>query len=163
MSSPATSEAVVYEPSGSRSAWVVIGLTFALSTVLGVLFFARYSQTMLYVKRTLTEPAEAPIWEAEPMAPGDCVEQALSWAGGCNGIKSMCDMYVSEVIARCMASRDREEYCRSIADESMVARFGSAECRMRGVQRNVDAEACANSYKAVQSYCESLLEISARE
>lgn len=146
---------VRYESAGARSAWVVLGATFALATLLGVLFFARYSQTMVYVKQTLEEPTEPPAWEAAALAPAECVDAALDWASGCSGIKSMCDMYVDHAIALCMQSRDREEYCASVSDE-VETRFGSAECHMRGVRRNVDAEACANAYKAILSYCESL-------
>lgn len=157
--SPHPTEDVQYETSGAGAAWIVLGGVMLLATLLGVLFYVQYSRTMVYVKATLDEPTEPLPWDERPLSAGECVDEAMAWASECRGVKAMCDMYVDHAIALCMRSQDRTAYCETVIVEAETARFGSAECRMRGVQRNVDAEACANAYKAILSYCESWMDL----
>lgn len=147
---------VQYQPDGGGAWKVVLGVTFALSTLLGVLFFAQYSQTLSYVRTTLEDPASPPRWETEVLSPTECVDETMNWTAGCSGIKAMCDMYVDRIIALCLASAPREDYCARVIDETHSTRFGHEDCRLRGVQRNVNSEACAGAYRAIGSYCETM-------
>ncbi|MCB9532532.1 MAG: hypothetical protein H6698_01885 [Myxococcales bacterium] len=141
-----------YEQSGS-SVIFVLGGALLFSTVLGVLFGYRYVEVMRYVRDTLDVPTTPLAWDARPLSPDECVEQALTWASECHGIKSMCDAYVDRVIAMCLESQPRDAYCASVHDTAATTRFGYRECALRGVRRNLDAEACAQAYRAVASYC----------
>lgn len=158
MSDPAYSEAPVqYQPDAGGSWKLVLGVTFMLSTLLGVVFYVQYSSTLRYVRDTLEVPVEPLPWDVAELTPTECVDFAMDWTATCTGIKSMCDMYVDRVISLCMRSTDRQLYCSLVIDETSNTRFGHEDCRLRGVQRNVDSEACGGAYRAIGSYCEVLV------
>ncbi len=131
----------------------ILGGGAAVSLVLAMVFFSGYSSVLSYVKTTLEEPESPPAWDARALSPEECVDAALTWAEECQGIKSMCDMYVDHVMALCLGSQDRSTYCAAVEDTTATTRFGHGECGLRGTRRNVDAEACANAYRAIASYC----------
>lgn len=141
----------------SRGAYAVLGVTFGLSTLLAVFFFAQYSAVLSYVRETVDEREEPFPWDNLAFAPEECVDHALEWTAECLGIKSMCDMYVDQVMAACMESGDREAYCEALGERTMTTEFGAEECFARGTRRNVDAEPCANAYRFIDSYCTTIL------
>lgn len=144
-------------PEGSaRGAWIVLGVVFTLSTLLGLFMFRQYSAVLTYVKATLDDPDAPPAWVDEPHSVEDCVDAALQWASECNGIKTLCDIYVERVVRECLDSRERDAYCIDIADVSETTEFGVTECRNRGVRRDVDKEACANAYRTIDTWCEDV-------
>lgn len=145
---------VQYEKSGAGTIVAILGTTFALSVLLGCLFYWQYSSVLSYVRVTLEEPETPHAWDERTLAPDECVAEAMDWVAGCSGIKTMCDMYVDQLIALCMGSADRDGYCAAI--DASTTRFGHQDCSVRGVQRNVDAEACSRAYRAIASFCESL-------
>lgn len=157
MTDPVAPDAVQYEPSGIS--WkLILGITFLLSTLLGVVFYVQYSSTLLFVDQTLENP-EAPLpWEVGEVTPTECVDFAMDWTSECTGIKSMCDMYVDRVISLCMRAQSRLTYCELVVDETSTTKFGHEDCRLRGVQRNINSEACSGAYRAISSYCEVLVE-----
>lgn len=144
-----------FETRGSSAGLWVVGAAIVLSIAMGTGFYFQYSRTLLYVKATLESEDAVQAWETRALSPHECVDEAMAWASECRGVKSMCDMYVDRVIALCMGARDRRAYCDSIAEES-PAKFGAEDCRLRGVQRHRDAEACAKSYGAIVSWCADL-------
>jgi hypothetical protein len=132
--------------------YVLLGV-IVLSFVLAVMLWYRYSQVMGFIKRTLDEP-ELPLpWEDEAYSPEDCVDWAMAWAASCTGIKSMCDMYVDRAMLLCLESRDRRSYCAILGERSETTEFGVPECRARGVQRDLNKEACAIAYRTIDGYC----------
>lgn len=139
--------------SGWGGAGIVIGVTLAVSFALAVVLAYRYSAAMVYIKHTLEERSEPWPWELTPYAPEQCVDASMQWAAECHGVKSLCDIYVERVVLACMMSSDRHTYCQVVGDAPETTEFGAAECRDRGVQRNVDREACANIYRTVGEYC----------
>ena len=149
---------VQYEKSGAGTIVAILGTTFGLSVLLGGLFYWQYSSVLSYVRVTLEEPETPLAWDERDLAPDECVAAAMDWVAGCSGIKTMCDMYVDQLIALCMAASDRSAYCGAI--DASTTRFGHQDCSVRGVRRNVDAEACSRAYRAIASYCESLAEVS---
>lgn len=139
---------------GSGGAWMVLAVVFGLSTLLGVFFFWQYSRTMAYVKYTIDEP-EGPLpYEVAAYSPEDCVDYSMDWAAECTGVKTLCDMYVDRVITLCLESQDRTAYCDQLGERTETAEFGVDLCRERGVQKNVDKEACGHAYRAIVGYCE---------
>lgn len=144
-------------PEGSaRGAWIVLGIVFTLSTLLGLYMFRQYSAVLTYVKDTLDNPDAPPAWVDEPHSVEDCVDAGLTWAASCDGIKTLCDIYVERVVRECLDSRERDAYCLDIAGISETTEFGVAECRNRGVRRDVDKEACANAYRTIDTWCEDV-------
>lgn len=152
---------------GNRELRIVALSITVLSVVLGVYLFVQYSRVMSYVRSTIgycavgadgtencVEPTRTPVWVSQALSPEECIDTALAWARECRGIKSMCDMYVEPVIRDCMASQDRAVYCDAIEPFAVTTYFGAAECRARGVRREVDKEACSNAYRAVASWCD---------
>lgn len=144
---------VQYEQDGASAIRLILGATFAFSTLLGVLFYFQYSSVLSYVNETLDEP-ETQEWDERWFSPDECVGASMDWVAGCGGVKTMCDMYVDQLIAMCLGSQDRTEYCGAI--DASTTRFGHQECSVRGVRRNVDAESCSRSYRAIDSFCDSI-------
>lgn len=141
----------------AHGAWAVLGVTFLCSTALGVYLFAQYSSVLSYVNDTLEADVEH-AWDERPFAPEECIDAALAWTAECSGIKSMCDMYVDQVMVLCMESQPRRAYCEALGDRTMTTEFGARECFARGTQRNVDAEACAAAYRFIDGFCTTILE-----
>lgn len=144
-------------PPSGRGAWWVLGGLFAVSTLLGVVLLAQYSRTMAYVKRTIDEPQQPFVWESRQHTAEECIDATMAWAQDCRGVKSLCDMYVERYVGLCLESADRVEYCSAIGNAREDAHFGVEECRARGTQRHVNAEACANAYRTIASFCEVTL------
>jgi hypothetical protein len=175
MTSPAPAPSSTSAPippandSGWRGAGIVLGTIFGVSTLLATYMFWQYSKTLAYVRNTIgdpdrgLEPVIPQAWHARPLSPEECVDATLHWTRECVGIKTMCDMYVERVIGLCMDTQDRNEFCHAIVDDSFTTEFGVPECRARGVRRNVNKEACANSYRTIDAYCEIVREIAASE
>lgn len=153
-SPPSENPPVQYEKDGAGMIVAILGTTFALSVLMGCLFYWQYSKVLSYVRVTLEEPETPLAWETRAHSPDECVGAALDWVAECEGIKAMCDMYIDRLIAMCMASDDRLEYCGAI--DASTTRFGHQECSVRGVRRNIDAEACSGAYRAIDSFCDSL-------
>jgi hypothetical protein len=145
---------VQYEKDGAGMIGAILLTTFTLSVLMGALFYRQYSKVLSYVRITLDEPDGALVWDERPHSPDECIGAALDWVAGCDGIKSMCDMYVDRLIAMCMGSRVRTDYCDAI--DASTTQFGHQECSVRSVRRNVDAEACSRAYRAIDSFCDSL-------
>jgi len=147
-------------PTGLRGAGIVLGAIFALSTLLAFYMFSQYSRTLSYVRQTIGEPdldvaPTAPLpWAEAELTPEECVDATLLWAERCTGIKTMCDMYVERYIGLCLEAGNRDDFCASIRTFTGTSEFGVPECRARGVQRNVNKEACAMAYKTIDGYCE---------
>lgn len=139
--------------SGWGGAGVVIGVTLAVSFALALVLAFRYSAAMVYIKQTIEERPEPWPWEVEPHTPEQCVDAAMDWAAECHGVKSLCDIYVERVVLACIMSADRRTYCEVVGDDAETTEFGAAECRDRGVRRNIDREACANTYRTIAEYC----------
>lgn len=152
MSSTSTPRDPAVRP-GWGGAEYVLGLTLLFSIALAVALWYRYSMVMGYIKRTLEEPEQSFPWEAAVYSPEDCVDWALAWAAECSGIKSMCDMYVDRAMLECLQASDRLFYCERLGQRTETTEFGVPECRTRGVQRDINKEACAMAYRTIDSYC----------
>lgn len=175
MTSPAPASSSMNVPvlpqndSGWRGAGVVLGAVFGVSLLLASYMFLQYSKTLAFVRDTIGEPDQGllPVvpqpWHERPLSPEECVDATLAWTRECPGIKTMCDMYVERVVGLCMDTQDRNTFCHDIVDNSYTTEFGVPECRARGVRRNVNKEACANSYRTIDAYCEIVREIAASE
>ncbi len=156
-------------PSGLRGAGIVLGLIFGVSTLLALYLFARYSQTLSYVRATIGDvdngvaPEVEFPWAAVDLTPEECVDATLQWARDCTGIKSMCDMYVDRYMGLCLESAERTAFCHAIEGFTGTTEFGVPECRARGVLRNVDKEACAMAYRTVDGFCQVVRRRTARE
>ena len=152
-------EAILAEAESRRSGrvglWVVLAV-LGVATLLAAGLALNYSRFLSYVKHTIEDPENPPIWQQQAMSPEDCVDSALRWAANCRGVKALCDEYVTRVTTECLETRDHVAYCAAVSDEIDGPSFGVAECRARGVRRNIDHEACANAYKAVDSWCRML-------
>ena len=148
-----TPDSVPASPSGWGGAQYVLGGVLFVSFLLAVMLWYRYSQVMGYIKRTLEEPDQVFVWDEEAYSPEDCVDWAMGWASECTGIKSMCDMYVDRVMLACLESRDRLGYCEILGSRTETTEFGVPECRARGVQRDLNKEACSMAYRSIDSYC----------
>ena len=142
----------------AQTAWIVLALTFLCSTLLGVAFFAKYSAVLTYVRTTLEEPERPHAWDTRIFTPEECIDAAIAWTGECKGIKTMCDMYVDQVMVLCMESQPRVAYCEALGDRTMTTAFGAEECFARGTQRHVDAEACSAAYRFIDGFCDTILE-----
>ena len=137
-----------------RAALILIGGTIAVSVILGGMLFYNYSRFLSYAHHTLTNPTEPPPWKTgEPLDPEGCVDATLEWAAACVGIKALCDEYTTRVTQECMERGDHRTYCIAQRELTQTTEFGLQECHARGTRRNIDAEACSNSYRAIDSYC----------
>lgn len=154
----ASGESPVPAERSAQTAWIVLAVTFLCSTLLGVFFFAQYSAVLTYVRTTLEEPERPHAWETRIFTPEECIDAAIAWTGECRGIKTMCDMYVDQVMVLCMESQPRVAYCEALGDRTMTTAFGAEECFARGTRRNVDAEACSAAYRFIDGFCDTILE-----
>lgn len=137
-----------------RAAFILIAGTIAVSAILGGFLFYNYSRFLSYAHHTLTNPSEPAPWASGPaLDPEGCVEATLTWAENCVGIKALCDEYTTRVTQECMERGDHQTYCVALGQRTQTTEFGLQECFARGTRRHIDAEACANSYRAIDSYC----------
>ena len=149
-------------PGGARAAWLVIGATMIVAIVMGSLLWANYSRFLGYVRATLEDPENPPVWRERALSAEGCVDAALAWAASCRGVKSLCDEYVTRVTQECLQAggeAHHEAFCVSLGASGTLTDFGYAECRARGVQRHVDAEPCAMAYRAVDAWCHYVRDI----
>ena len=144
-------------PESSDRGWggagIVLAVIMTISVSLGFVLLRNYTMFTRYVRDTLEDPVDPRPWEVEYLTVEQCVDVTLEWAEGCRGVKAMCDEYVPRVMIECMHSQDREAYCENVGDLLAITAFGHEECQARGVQRNVDAEACSAAYRGIDDYC----------
>lgn len=137
----------------TRSAWKIIILVLVVSLLLGGGLFYNYSRFLSYVHDTLNaEDRESP-WLEESLTPEECVDASMTWAAECVGIKALCDEYVTRVTQECMENGTNREYCIALGDRTASTELGAEECVARGTERHIDAESCANAYRAIDAYC----------
>lgn len=139
------------------SAWWVLGLSFGLSVILGVVLWTQYRTFLLHVHETLRSPDIVHPWDETPHSPEDCVDATMAWAAECHGIKSLCDMYASYVMELCLNAGEHEAYCEEVQSQAVLRTFGAEECRLRGTRRNIDSESCAAAYTTIDDYCTFIL------
>lgn len=137
-----------------RAALILILGTVTVSILLGGMLFYNYSKFLSYAHHTLTKPSEPAPWNrGAPLDPEGCVDATMEWSSQCVGVKALCDEYTTRVTQECMERGDHRAYCVSLGTRTLTTEFGLQECYARGTRRNIDAEACANSYRAIDSYC----------
>ncbi len=147
--------AIDRQRAGRTGVWVVLAV-LGVATLLAVGLAINYTRFLSYVKHTIEDPDNPPVWQQRAMSPEDCVDSAMRWASECRGVKALCDEYVTRVTTECLETQDHTAYCLAVSDEIDGPSFGVAECRARGVRRNIDHEACSNAYKAIDSWCRML-------
>jgi hypothetical protein len=164
MSQPAEAPATPAPPDPTgRGAWWVLAAVLGASTLLALFMFAQYSRTLVYVRATIGQP-DLGVAPAQPLpwtvdrrdTPEECVDHTLTWARECRGIKTMCDMYVEQMMSLCLQARDRTAFCQRVGSRTATAEFGVPECRARGVRRHVDREACSTAYRTIDGHCNRL-------
>lgn len=150
--------------SNLRAAAVVIGIAVILSALLGGMLFWNYSKFLSFARHSLIAPETPPPWVLDgPLSPEACVDATLDWAAECVGIKSLCDQYTTRVTQECMEQGDHRGYCQALGARTATTEFGLQECFARGTKRHYDSEACANAYRAIDSYCAYIRDAAAVE
>ena len=126
----------------------------ALVAVVGGTILARqYAEFNAYIRATVEFPQQPKPWLAAGMTPETCVDQAMSWAASCSGIKGLCDEYVPRVMEECLKPLPLDDYCKRLNDVETRARLGQRECASRGVRPEVDAQACSKAYQSINDRC----------
>lgn len=153
------------EKKRTRGLRIVVIILLLLAVTLGTLLFRNYSRFLGYVNDTLDEREEPFPWDGLDHTPIEvCVDASMSWAANCVGIKSLCDEYVTRYMNVCLGSESRRDYCSEFTFEDTAStKFGAEECAARGVRRNVDKEACAKTYRAIDSWCQYERQLEAHE
>ncbi|TVR03352.1 MAG: hypothetical protein EA398_05070 [Deltaproteobacteria bacterium] len=151
------------ERPGWGGAGYIVAMVLILSVVLGIWFGRQYVTFLGHVRDTLHEPDTPHSWQLGPVAPEQCVDEALAWAARCTGIKTLCDMYVSHFVELCLDAHDRRSYCRELQGRHVTTDFGVLECQARGVRRHLDDQACNNAYRQIDTHCTRILEGSGAE
>lgn len=144
------SEAKASPPRRSSGPRVVATL-LAISSLLGVLAFYRYSQS----ERALVAALTAMAGRAASLDVEGCVDETLAWNKRCEAMKTLCDASVPRMMETCLRGADRSRRCRELGERVMATQYGVAECKARGRTRR--DKPCALSYRAIASHCERIL------
>jgi hypothetical protein len=145
-----------------------------ISVVIGVLGYRRYANSERWVAEGITKMDEI----GAQLDVEGCVDEAVQWYGACDehdANAAVCLQGVGIVMQHCLAARDRESTCELYLDpESKVheasegmrerarnpdaagesGRWVYARCEERGmVCRNKRECACAEAYRAIDSFC----------
>lgn len=137
-----------------------------LGLVLGVLMVAfgaatsrNYAQFAAYQKATLEDPDHPPRWRSEAVTVDGCVDDVLAWVEACPGVSSWCESSLPGVMAECLKTQDRSEYCEEVGDTVLSTRFGYGECadRYDGIEgkyaRRAAKKHCSVIYRAIAGHC----------
>lgn len=135
----------------SRGLWIVLFVVFGVSTVLGVMAFARYRSSEKYIKSALAEMER----RGKKLPVEGCVDEILAWRKRCEAMAGLCQAAVSRLMGVCFRATDRSAYCRGLAVSTTDTRFGFKECKARGVKRHAK-KACAGMYRVIDSHCHAL-------
>ena len=137
------------DPTGPSLRLVLGGVTI-LAVVLGVLAYWRYTESERYFAETLVEMDR----KGTQLDTEGCVSEVMKWHQRCEANKPLCDNGVPRVMTHCLAGRDRASYCETLDYSSAKAKWVIDKCLERGeVCRDKKQCACANAYRAIDSFC----------
>lgn len=128
----------------------MLGLLGALVLVLGVGAYWRYT-----VSENAFAEAQREMDRVGPSLDTEgCVTAVLEWHGRCAANKPMCDDGVPRVMTHCLIGADRSDDCEQLDLSSSKAQWVFERCEDRGTPcTNRKTCACANAYRAVDSFC----------
>ncbi|PID38410.1 MAG: hypothetical protein CSB49_05740 [Proteobacteria bacterium] len=135
----------------SRGLWLVLIAVFGVSTVLGVMAFARYRTSEKYIKAALATMK----LRGQTLKVEQCVDEILAWRKRCEAMAGLCQAAVSRLMGVCFRAADRSTYCRGLKVSTSDTRFGFNACKARGVKRHAK-KACAGMYRVIDSHCHAL-------
>ncbi|MEM1030679.1 MAG: hypothetical protein AAGN82_10030 [Myxococcota bacterium] len=141
-----------------RVAFIVIGALLLIAIPFGRSIYVEYKAFKAYAAATIDDPAQPPAWTEEPFSPEDCVHAGLAWIDDCQGFEEFCRRAMPTVISRCMASGDREPWCREELAVYMRTTYGYDDCKRMVAEGKLDAtrqhkHRCAEAYRGAANYC----------
>lgn len=167
-----SSEATPARP--DRSLTYVFVTLAIVSVIVGVLGYWRYANSERWVAEGIQHMNEVgPTIDTE-----QCVDEAVSWYGACDqhdANAAVCLTGIGILMHHCLSGQARDETCELYLDPASAAhaategmrerarnpetagesgRWVYARCEERGmVCRNKRECACAEAYRAIDSYC----------
>ena len=112
-----------------------------------------------YRQRTLVDEAASLPWKSTPHDVEACIDYALEWTLECPAMDAWCHNYMSEVLALCLDSQPRDEFCSTGVQEEFGRSYGYEECEARVAQvdlkyrKRATKKICVRAKKAVLAYC----------
>lgn len=159
---------------GGPSLKLVFGILALVTVVVGVLAYWRYANSERWVAEGIATMSQL----GAELEPEGCIDETVAWYGECDqqgANAAVCLQGVSIVMFHCLDARDREQTCELYLDpqsnvhqptDAMRKRARNAEtagesgrwvyarCEERGmVCRNKRECACAEAYRAIDSFC----------
>lgn len=129
----------------------VLAVVMLLAALIGVMAYWRFIVSDRHLRADLEAMAE----RGAQLTAEQCVDATLSWAAGCQAMKSLCDASAQLIAHRCLDGRDRSTYCAGLGEAIYDTKFGYKECQARGVTRTTK-KTCAAAYRAIAAHCHKL-------
>jgi hypothetical protein len=135
---------------GRSWAWVLSAL-FALSLVIGVVAYWRFTRSDRFLARDLKMMAS----RGKHHTIEQCVDDLLGWSAHCEAMLSLCEASIPRMMEACLAAQERAAYCKDLGIRAMSTRFGFPECKVRKVDRS-RKKVCALAYRTIAAHCAML-------
>jgi hypothetical protein len=129
---------------------LVLGGIGVLAVVLGVLAYWRYTESEANFAKALAHMQAV----GGDLDTEGCVDEVLKWHEECSANKPLCDNGVPRVLTHCLVQADRAATCDSLDMSSAKAQWVYKQCLDRGTPcRDKKRCACADAYRAIDSFC----------
>jgi hypothetical protein len=131
--------------------FLVLGVLFGLSLLLGYQAFSNYVLSEKSLKSAHQEFVEI----GKTSTPHECVKKALGWLPKCEGLYSLCEQIVPELMTTCLSQQPRNADCTNMAPEFRSTRYGAKECALLGVSKQYK-KSCGLAFRQIDNYCYGL-------
>lgn len=133
---------------GRRSGLLVVGLLIAAGLAAGAVAYRQLVASEHELSAALSKLRQ----QGAGLTVDGCVDAVIDWHGHCDAMKSLCDQMVPRFMDACLTAADRGAYCAGLGSRGADTRFGVAECRARGGDRDTK-KACAAVYRVIDGHC----------
>ena len=137
---------------------VVLSL-LGLSVLLGTLLFVRYAQADRFLVASTRSLQE----QGARLDAQGCVDATIAWWEECDVLETVCDSTVDHVMKACLSGADRTSDCAAIGASLKTTRPDHERCGSasedEGSYGSIErkrSNACASTYRALDSWCTQL-------
>jgi hypothetical protein len=135
----------------SVALWVVLGSLATLSLLVGYQAFSNYVLSEQSLKKAKGEFEQA----GKTSSPLTCVDKAVQWLPRCEGLFSLCERIVPELMTICLSQQDRAVDCQNMSVQFRSTKFGAKECAAMELSKRYK-KSCGLAFREIDNYCYEL-------
>lgn len=142
-------------PRSAKFAWIVISIAMVIGTVLGVFVYLSASSGAVEIAKDYQLMRK----RGAALTAEQCVEAGIEWFNtGCGAVGRMCIDAVPNVVAECLAAKDRSEACVANGNNLKSSQWAYQHCLALGIDKKSKKpvkESCTLAWRAFDSWCKS--------